>query len=152
VVPVAPEATVVDTVAAVVALVALVALVTAVEPIAVVISEALAALKALIPLPLTKAPDVIEVAPVPPFATGKVPVTPEVKGSPVTLVRVPDTGVPSSGVTRIGEVSVGLLLSALEATAVAIALNSTSNSEPLTIFSGFPEARESLLVKLVVFT
>jgi hypothetical protein len=31
---------------------------------------------------------------VPPLAIGKVPVTPVVRGSPVALVRVADTGVP----------------------------------------------------------
>ena len=45
------------------------------------------------------------VAPVPPFATGKVPVTPVVKGRPVALVSVTDVGVPSRGVTNVGEVA-----------------------------------------------
>ena len=35
-------------------------------------------------------------APVPPFATGSVPVTPVVKGKPVKLVAVPEEGVPSA--------------------------------------------------------
>lgn len=35
-----------------------------------------------------------DVIPVPPFATGSVPVTPVVKGSPVAFVNVPDAGVP----------------------------------------------------------
>jgi hypothetical protein len=33
---------------------------------------------------------------VPPLATGKTPVTPEVRGNPVAFVRVPDKGVPSA--------------------------------------------------------
>ena len=41
---------------------------------------------------------------VPPFAIGNVPVTPVVNGKPVRLVATPDVGVPSSGVTRVGDV------------------------------------------------
>jgi hypothetical protein len=44
------------------------------------------------------------VAFVPPFATGRTPVTPVVSGSPVRLVATPDVGVPRSGVTSVGEV------------------------------------------------
>lgn len=33
------------------------------------------------------------------------PVTPVERGSPVALVRVPEAGVPSTGVTRVGEVA-----------------------------------------------
>ena len=44
------------------------------------------------------------VTPVPPLATGKVPVTPVVSGRPVALVSVADDGVPSAGVTKVGEV------------------------------------------------
>jgi hypothetical protein len=47
-------------------------------------------------------------SPVPPFATGRVPDTPVVSGSPVAFVSVTDVGVPNTGVT-----SVGLLLSTL---------------------------------------
>jgi hypothetical protein len=43
--------------------------------------------------------------PVPPFATGSVPVTPVDKGSPVALVRVAALGVPRSGVTSVGLVA-----------------------------------------------
>jgi hypothetical protein len=39
---------------------------------------------------------------VPPFATGKAPVTPVVSGNPVHEVRVPDVGVPRIGVTSVG--------------------------------------------------
>ena len=42
--------------------------------------------------------------PVPPLATGRVPVTPVVKGKPVKLVATPDVGVPSKGVTNVGDV------------------------------------------------
>jgi hypothetical protein len=37
-----------------------------------------------------------EVTPVPPLATGKVPVTPVESGNPVRLVAVPDEGVPKA--------------------------------------------------------
>ncbi len=46
------------------------------------------------------------VAPVPPFAIGKVPVTPVVNGKPVALVKVNDVGVPKFGVVKIGDVKV----------------------------------------------
>jgi hypothetical protein len=52
---------------------------------------------ALAPLPVEV------VTPVPPFATGKVPVTPVVKGKPVQFVSVPELGVPKIGVTKVGE-------------------------------------------------
>jgi len=42
--------------------------------------------------------------PVPPLPIGRVPVTPVVKGRPVTLVITPDAGVPRAGVTRVGDV------------------------------------------------
>jgi hypothetical protein len=47
---------------------------------------------------------VLVVLPVPPFATGSVPVTPVVNGRPVQLVNVPEDGVPNTGVTSVGEV------------------------------------------------
>ena len=40
------------------------------------------------------------VVPVPPLATGKVPVTPVVKGRPVKLVAVPEDGVPKAPPTE----------------------------------------------------
>ena len=82
--------------------VAVVAFVTAVEPICPTISEADATETALVPAPLSSAPDVNDVAPVPPFATGKVPVTPVVNGRPVAFVNVADDGVPRAGVTNVG--------------------------------------------------
>ena len=45
-----------------------------------------------------------EVIPVPPLATGSVPVTPVVSGNPVALVSTPDAGVPKAGVVRVGAV------------------------------------------------
>jgi hypothetical protein len=49
------------------------------------------------------------VIPVPPLATGKVPVTPVVKGNPVAFVRVALVGVPNTGVTNVGLVDKTLL-------------------------------------------
>jgi len=43
--------------------------------------------------------------PDPPLPSGKVPVTPVVKGNPVALVNVPDWGVPKIGVTKVGLVA-----------------------------------------------
>lgn len=45
------------------------------------------------------------VTPVPPLATGKVPVTPVVRGRPVALVRTAAVGVPKLGVISTGDVS-----------------------------------------------
>lgn len=48
-------------------------------------------------------PDPVEVVvPVPPLATGSVPVTPVVRGNPVALVSTTAEGVPSAGVTNVG--------------------------------------------------
>ena len=44
--------------------------------------------------------------PVPPLPTGNVPVTPVVRGNPVTLVITPDAGVPNAGVVKVGLVRV----------------------------------------------
>jgi hypothetical protein len=57
-----------------------------------------------VPLPYTTPFAVRVVAPVPPLATGRVPVTPVVKGNPVALVNTPDVGVPRRGVTNVGDV------------------------------------------------
>jgi hypothetical protein len=43
---------------------------------------------------------VFVVTPVPPLATGKVPVTPVVRGRPVAFVSVADEGVPRLGVVE----------------------------------------------------
>ena len=51
----------------------------------------------------TFAPEpVLVVTPVPPLATGNVPVTPVVRGRPVAFVSVPEVGVPKIGVTSVG--------------------------------------------------
>jgi hypothetical protein len=56
-----------------------------------------------VPFPISNAPFAgVVVNPVPPLATGKVPVTPVVSGNPVALVSTPDVGVPSKGVTSVG--------------------------------------------------
>jgi len=41
----------------------------------------------------------------PPFAKGKTPVTPVVRGSPVAFVKTPLAGVPSKGVISVGDVA-----------------------------------------------
>ena len=58
---------------------------------------------ALVPLPRRTLFAVSVVAPVPPLATGSVPVTPVVKGKPVALVNVAAEGVPRFGVVSVGE-------------------------------------------------
>jgi hypothetical protein len=70
--------------------------------------------KTLLPLPV----DVV--TPVPPLAIGNVPLTPLVKGNPVTLVITPDAGVPSAAVVKVGllnvpPLTVGLLIVGLVA-------------------------------------
>jgi hypothetical protein len=62
-------------------------------------------------------------------------------------VLVPEDAVGAVGVP----VKAGLLLSALEETAAAIAVNSMSISVPLTILPESPDGRPSLAVKLVAF-
>lgn len=58
----------------------------------------------------TLLPEPVElVTPVPPLATGKVPVTPVVIGKPVQFVRTPAEGVPMLGVVNVGVVNVGLV-------------------------------------------
>lgn len=60
--------------------------------------------------------------------------------------------VPAEAVGAVGVPNkAGLDTSALEATAEAIAVNSVSNSVPLTIFPALPVGRVSLVVKLVDF-
>ncbi len=46
---------------------------------------------------------------VPPLAIGSTPVTPLVNGSPVRLVATPEAGVPSAGVTSVGDVDSTML-------------------------------------------
>jgi hypothetical protein len=52
---------------------------------------------------------VLVVTPVPPLETPNVPVTPVDIGRPVQLVSVPEVGVPSNGVTNVGDVFKTLL-------------------------------------------
>lgn len=62
------------------------------------------------PVPLAMTTPAVSVAtPVPPFATGRIPVTPVVSGKPVQLVSVPDDGVPRTGAVKVGDVSVLLV-------------------------------------------
>jgi hypothetical protein len=49
------------------------------------------------------------VVPVPPLASGNVPVTPVDNGKPVAFVNVPLCGVPRIGVTKVGLVANTLL-------------------------------------------
>ena len=58
------------------------------------------------PVMLLKAVRLAEFEFVPPFATGRTPVTPVVSGNPVRFVAVPEAGVPSTGPVNVGEVSV----------------------------------------------
>ena len=59
-----------------------------------------------VPLPMSIWPfDGEVVKPVPPLATGNVPVTPVDNGKPVTLVITPEAGVPKAGVTNVGPVA-----------------------------------------------
>ena len=69
-----------------------------------------------VPLPMIRSPVVVigdralnaaeaVVCPVPPLRIGNVPVTPVLSGKPVALVRMPDVGVPSAGVTSVGDVA-----------------------------------------------
>jgi hypothetical protein len=39
------------------------------------------------------------------FVTGRLPVTPVVRGRPVAFVRTPEAGVPKAGVTSVGDVA-----------------------------------------------
>ena len=48
-----------------------------------------------------RAPEAV-VAPVPPLATGRVPETPAVRDTPVQLTKLPEAGVPRTGVTSVG--------------------------------------------------
>jgi len=58
----------------------------------------------------TTLPEPVEVVtPVPPRNTVSVPVVPATIGSPVALVSVAEDGVPSAGVTRVGDVARTLL-------------------------------------------
>ena len=67
--------------------------------------EPMARLAVVLPLaPTTKVPSAVVVCPVPPLPIGRDPVTPVVSGSPVAFVSTSAEGVPSAGVTSVGEV------------------------------------------------
>ena len=60
--------------------------------------------------------------------------------------------VPEEAVEAVGvPVNAGLLMSALDAIALEIAVNSVSISVPLTIFPALPVGSPSLAVKFVAF-
>jgi hypothetical protein len=89
----------------------------------------------------TLLPEPVElVTPVPPLATGSVPVTPDVRGKPVTLVIVPDAGVPRAGATSIGVVMVGVV----EKTATPVPVSSVSAAARLAEL-GVPRKVATLL-------
>ena len=74
-------------------------------------------------------PEPVElVTPVPPLATDNVPVVPAMIGSPVQEVRVPDDGVPSTGVTRVGEVAFTILPDPVLAVDITCLLPFNSNT------------------------
>lgn len=71
------------------------------------------------PLPISSAPFAgVEFSPVPPFATGKVPVTPEVKDKPEQLVSVPEEGVPKAPPLPTNDPGEPMLMAKAEATLV----------------------------------
>ena len=86
----------------------------------------------VLPLP------VLVVTPVPPFATGNVPVTPVVSGKPVVFVSTPADGVPRLGVTRVGLVKL-----AFSPRAVCTAV------KPVSIASNSARSVEDEIVELV---
>ena len=95
-----------------------------------------------VPLPRTTLLAVSAVAPVPPLATGSVPVTPVAKGKPVTLVITPEAGVPKAGATSVLLVIVVVLVAVTTFVGVIIsdklAIFYTSISVGQVIVSGKP--------------
>ena len=80
-----------------------------------------------VPLPRITLLTVRVAAPVPPFATGKVPVTPVVNGRPVALVNVPLEGVPKAPPFTTGAPAVPTF------TAKAVAMFAPSPDTPVEI-------------------
>ena len=78
----------------------------------------MAATIAVVPVPLTRPVKVV--APVPPFPTAKVPVTPLVNGNPVAFVNTPEEGVPNAGVVNVGLVNVLLVKVSVPASVVKV--------------------------------
>jgi hypothetical protein len=63
-----------------------------------------------VPFPISICPFAgVDVKPVPPLATGNVPITPVDNGNPVVLVNVPLVGVPKTGATSVLLVSVSVV-------------------------------------------
>ena len=83
-----------------------------------------------VPLPRITLLAVSVAAPVPPLATGRVPVTPVVSGRPVALVSTPEVGVPSRGVTSVGLV---------ESTVLPVPVEVVTPVPPLTTGRAVPE-------------
>ena len=73
------------------------------EVVPMVTDAAAAVGDAQVPSPRQKVDDVAEV-PLFKFVTGRLPVTPVVSGKPVAFVSVTLVGVPSKGVTNVGDV------------------------------------------------
>lgn len=92
-----------------------------------------------VPVPYGTAPAVGVAVPfVPPFATGKVPVTPVVKGRPVPLVSTTADGVPNAGVTKVGDVLRTLLPDPVDVVTPVPPL-STGNAVPDRLIASVPE-------------
>ena len=86
----------------------------------------------------------------PPFATGKMPVTPVVSGKPVALVSVAADGVPRFGVVKAGEVAktsaplpVSSVTSALSSAEVSISVESRNVEDDVHV--GTPERSARML-------
>jgi hypothetical protein len=100
----------IDVVGAIVAAEAIVgaAAVVAINPECVILAETIVPVKVGDADKTTLPVPVEAVTPVPPLATGRVPVTPVVKGRPVQVVNVPEIGVPNIGVVKVGDVKVAV--------------------------------------------
>jgi hypothetical protein len=107
---VVPLINTIDVVGAIVVAEAIVgaAAVVAIKPECVILAETVVPVKVGDADKTTLPVPVEAVTPVPPLATGRVPVTPVVKGRPVQVVKVPDVGVPNIGVVKVGDVKVAV--------------------------------------------
>jgi len=86
------------------------------------------------------------VTPVPPLATGSVPVTPVVKGSPVVFVRVPEAGVPRIGAVKVGVVRVGDVANTTDPVPVAVEKSVRPASQDAAVV---PDARMHVAIAVV---
>jgi hypothetical protein len=77
-------------------------------PVSSVTAERKLALEGVLKNVATPVPS--DVSPVPPLATGKIPVTPAAKGKPVQFVNVPVWGVPRIGVVNVALVNKTVLV------------------------------------------